>query len=457
MSKEIAVSIPAHLNQVLLKHLIREDEQEDLCFALYAPSEGKERETILVNDLILPTDGDRQIHGNVSFNEAYLKRVCAIAMQKSMGICFIHSHPFSGWQGMSSDDVIAETKLAPTVFELTNLPLVGMTVSNDGTWSARLWKHKAEGVFERNWAGVVKRVGGSLKVNFNDSIFPKSQYREEFKRTRTVYGEVHHQNISRLRIGIVGLGSVGSILAETLARMGLRHFVLIDFDKIERHNLDRQLGASAEDIGKFKVHVVERLIRTSATSEEVCVRAITSSVAHATGYQGALDCDVIFSCVDRPHARYILNHIAYAHLVPVIDGGIKVSFIKEQFENVEWQLQTITIGKPCLQCLGIYEPAEVDMERMGKLDDPTYLKGLPANHHFKNNENIFPFSTNLASMEIFQFIALTTHLGGIDFGVQRFRYAHGFISNYQHIACHDQCSFLGTIGTGDSLFCPKQE
>ncbi len=149
MSKEIAVSIPAHLNQVLLKNLIREDEQEDLCFALYAPSEGKERKTILVNNLILPTDGDRQIHGNVSFNEAYFKKICAIAMQKSMGICFIHSHPFSGWQGMSSDDVIAETKLAPTVFELTNLPLVGMTVGNDATWSARLWKHKAEGEFER--------------------------------------------------------------------------------------------------------------------------------------------------------------------------------------------------------------------------------------------------------------------------------------------------------------------
>lgn len=457
MSKEIAVSIPTPLNQILISHLIREDKQEDLCFALYVLSTGEERETVLINQLILPLDGDRQVHGNVSFNEVYLKRVCAIAMEKSMGICFMHSHPFPGWQSMSSDDVIAESKLGPTVFELTNLPLVGMTVGNDGTWSARLWKHNGEGLFERNWAGLVKCVGKNLTVNFNDKMFPGSQYREQFKRTRTVYGETHHQNVSRLRIGIVGLGSVGSILAETLARMGLRNFVLIDFDKIEPHNLDRQLGAIADDIGKNKVDVAERLIRASATSERVSVRPISSSVASAVGYQSALDCDVIFSCVDRPHARFVLNHIAYAHLIPVIDGGIKVTFIEERFENVEWQLQTITIGKPCLQCLGIYEPAEVDLERMGKLDDPTYLNGLPINHHFRNNENIFPFSANLASMEIFQFISLTTQLGGVEFGVQRFRYVHGFISNYQDITCHESCSFVEGTGTGDLFFCPKQE
>jgi molybdopterin-synthase adenylyltransferase len=454
MSKEIGVSIPSSLNQLLLNHLIRDDGQEDLCFALYIPSTGEKRETILINELIMPMDGDRQIHGNVSFNELYFKRVCAIAMEKSMGVCFLHSHPFPGWQGMSSDDVIAETKLAPTVFGLTHLPLVGMTVGNDGTWSARLWRHKGEGEFERDWAALVKSVGKNLIVNFNDDIFPRGRYREEFKRTRTVYGETHHENVSRLRIGIVGLGSVGSILAEILARMGFQHFVLIDYDKIERHNLDRQLGATVEDIGKFKVHVAERLIRNSATSEEISITAITNSVANRIGYQTALDCDVIFSCVDRPHARYVLNHIAYAHLVPVIDGGIKVSFIAERFETVEWQLQTITVGKPCLQCLGTFEPAEVDMERMGKLDDPTYLKGLPVNHHFKNNENIFPFSANLASMEIFQFIALTTQLGSIDFGIQRYRYAHSFISNYEHVTCHERCGFVEAIATGDSQFCP---
>src|SRR5690606_32872707 len=101
-------------------HLIRDDHQEDLCFALYAPSFGANRQTALINEIVLPQELDRQVHGNVSFNEVYFKRVCTLAMSKGMGICLLHSHPFPGWQSMSNDDIKAETKMAPTVESLTN-------------------------------------------------------------------------------------------------------------------------------------------------------------------------------------------------------------------------------------------------------------------------------------------------------------------------------------------------
>ena len=92
----------------------------------------------------------------------------------------------------------------------------------------------------------------------------------------------------------------------------------------------------------------------------------------------------------------------------MIDGGIKVTFKNKKFYRADWQFQTVCPDRPCLQCLKAYHPSDVALEIDGKLDDPSYLKGLPDHHPLKNNENIFPFSANLASYEIFHLMALVT-------------------------------------------------
>lgn len=166
-----------------------------------------------------------------------------------------------------------------------------------------------------------------------------------------------------------------------------------------------------------------------------------------------MDCDVIFSCVDRPRARHILNHFAYAHLIPVIDGGIDVRFKGGEFSGVDWQLQTAAPGRPCLACLKTYDPGDVATEIEGKLEDPSYLSGLPKDHRFKRNENVFPFSSNLASLEVLQLVALATGVAGIaDFGVQRYRYIPGIMEADSGRRCTTDCDMCTLIGQGDRFF-----
>jgi molybdopterin/thiamine biosynthesis adenylyltransferase len=448
-SEEFTISIPEHLNQQLKKHLIRRDYEEDLCFALYNPSNGKKRTSALLQRIILPNKDDRQRHGNVSFNPKYFKRVCQIAIKENCGIMFLHSHPGPGWQDMSSDDIKAEKNMAPTADVLTNLPLVGLTVGHDGTWSGRVWQ-EINSKYRMKWASVVKGVGSKLDAYFADTLIPKPISKAEFIRTLNVWGQKNHDVLARLRFGIVGLGSVGSNIAHMLSRMGMQKFVLIDFDEVQRHNLDRLQGATVFDIGQLKIDVANREIRKTATAANLDIVCVPYSIAEKDGYEASLDCDIIFSCVDRPRPRNILNHIAYNHLIPVVDGGIKVRFIEGEFEGVDWQLQTVGPSRPCLKCLEAYIPSEVQLEIDGKLDDPTYIDQLPDDHHLKRNENIFPFSANLASLEIFQAIALVTGMGGVtDFGVQRFRYNQGFISIYDNKKCNNGCDFPASISYGD--------
>lgn len=108
MHKEFTVAFDQKTQEVLADHLIRQDYEEDLCFALWNPSAGATRLTALLDEVVLPHYGERQRHGNVSFNKQYFERVCQVALEKNKGIAFIHSHPGSGWQGMSADDVAAE-------------------------------------------------------------------------------------------------------------------------------------------------------------------------------------------------------------------------------------------------------------------------------------------------------------------------------------------------------------
>ena len=51
----------------------------------------------------------------------------------------MHSHPTEGWQDMSHADIIAERDRIASPTNSTKMPLVGLTIGTDGSWSARFW------------------------------------------------------------------------------------------------------------------------------------------------------------------------------------------------------------------------------------------------------------------------------------------------------------------------------
>lgn len=451
--KKYSVAITEGVNDQLKKHLIREDGQEDLCFAFYKISTGRDRTTAVLNEVLWPAEDDRNVHGNVSFNPGYLDKVSAYALEKGYGIVFIHSHPFPGWQRMSNDDVDAEEMLAPRVKAVTSLPLVGMTIGSDGAWSARFWGKTASKTYERKWCETVRVVGKGLKIYYADELKAKPEFGQEFTRTISAWGISKQQDIARMKVGIVGMGSVGSLIAEGLLRTGVEDLIFIDFDTIERKNLDRLLAAGEDDIGKFKVdYQKERLLKVGLRKNQN-IEAIPYSISEEEGFKAALDCDVLFSCVDMPAPRFTMDGIAFANYIPVIDGGIDANPnpLHTNIGQARWKAHTIGPHRISMHGLGQYTPEEVSLEQSGELDDPTYIKELPKDHFIHRGENVFGFSLSLASMELQQFLSLVLQPNGVHYGPKEMDFTCGNIDFDFDNECPADCPMQSQLGKGDEF------
>ena len=455
MRSEVAAALRRHL----LQHIKRGQQQEDLCFALWKPSTGKTRTTAVLTEIVLPVANERRLHGGASFLPNYLDRVAEAAMSRNAGIALLHSHFTPGWQGMSGEDVDTERSTAPSILGETGLPLVGLTMGTDGALSGRFWTRVGRRKYERRWCGSVRVVGDDFDVTFMDELAPKPRFKEALKRTYSAWGEEKQHTLARLHCGVVGVGSVGAIVAESLARMGVETISLIDFDTVKKHNLDRLLHASVDDIGRFKVDVADEHLCKHATADDVDVRAKRKAVTRESGLRAALDCDVLFSCVDRPWPRQVLNMVAFAHHIPVVDGGVHVRVKPDgSIRGAEWGAHVAMPGRACLECLGQFDPANVTLERQGLLDDPTYIERLPEDHVLRRNENVFGFALSASGMMICQFLSLVVQPVGIgNPGVQTYHFATGMMDSDVSSGCTAECLYCEHMGTGDRFPFPVVE
>lgn len=84
---------------------------------------------------------------------------------------------------------------------------------------------------------------------------------EQFERSKLLIGEDAIQKLHNSKVAIFGIGGVGSFVVEALARAGVGNIVLIDNDTIAISNINRQIHANYESIGKYKVDEMEKRIK----------------------------------------------------------------------------------------------------------------------------------------------------------------------------------------------------
>lgn len=329
----------------------------------------------------------------------FVARVTKRAAREGFGLVFVHSHPgpeppqFS----MMDDDgeEHLEAFLRRRVPDATHTALV---VSAGGAAARVLGSDDPIRVIE---------IGVRRGVLFDGEHPQRRTPAGEYDRQVRTFGAEGQHRLSQLSVGIVGLGGTGSIVAQELVHLGVRRFMLIDPDIVERTNLNRLANAAPSDLGRPKTDVARRYIETIAPSAQV--EALVGDVMKASVATRLAEVDILFGCTDSHGSRAVLQQIAYQYLVPCIDMGSTIVVSDGLVTHVQGRVQMLAPGLPCLTCSRVLDSNEVRRDMMTAFERQTdpYILGArdPA-------PAVMSLNGTVASLAVTMLLAAVTEFGG---------------------------------------------
>lgn len=292
---------------------------EQVAFAYAAPSRFQEGQLLLVRELLpVPAEALAQGIDGVELDDEFKVKAVLRARENGLHLIEMHTHPMSrrNVRFSSLDDegqVLFQRYLG---WKLPGRSWAALVFGRDSVAGA-LWE---PGVSKPAPVDAVAVVGS--RVDTGKSLPPRLKLEHERYGRQVIFGSYERERMAVTKVGIVGLGGLGSVVAQQLAYLGSRDFVLVDDDGVETTNLNRLVGAQPADVGRFKVHVVGDHIRGIAP--HASVEAIPAGIRTHVALAALKTCDVMVGTVDNDGARALLTEFAAAFLIPYLDAASDV-------------------------------------------------------------------------------------------------------------------------------------
>ena len=142
---------------------------------------------------------------------------------------------------------------------------------------------------------------------------------EQFSRTALLLGDDGVQRLTKARVAVFGIGGVGGYAVEALARSGIGALDLVDHDTVSLSNINRQIIATHDTLGKLKVEVAKE--RIHAINPDCHVR--TFPVFFLPDTVDTFDFsqyDYVVDAIDTVTAKLLLAEKTYAAGIPLISA-----------------------------------------------------------------------------------------------------------------------------------------
>jgi hypothetical protein len=350
MNKKCRIRIAREKFNAVMDHLFPGDTDEHGAVLLAGTSRTNDQVTLHVREVHLAEEGVDYVEGKIGYralSPTFIHRLITRARDEKLAYLAVHNHGTDREVGFSHIDLQSHERGYPALLQIGRGMPVGALVFGRRSIEADVWL--SDGTRLGLDEAIV--VGSTIQRLTPSPRKYSSGAEATYDRQVRMFGKNGQVVLANCRVAILGLGGIGSLVAEYLARLGAGHFLLVDDDLVEESNLSRIVGAASSDARahRTKVAVAKRMIRQANSKADV--KLITNDAAKDSVARKIAACDYVFLAADSMRARLVFNALVHQYLVPGVQLGSKIrSDSQGTLIDVMSANRPVRPGHGCLWC-----------------------------------------------------------------------------------------------------------
>ncbi|HEY6735741.1 MAG TPA: ThiF family adenylyltransferase [Roseiarcus sp.] len=410
---------------------------------------------LVVRSVELAEPGSDYVAGTIGYralHPSFIHRHITRCRDERLAYLAVHNHDSDTSVAFSRIDMASHERGYPALRDIGRGVPIGALVFGRRAAQADIWMPDGSRLGLRE----LRVIGRSVR-----RLYPSPRSRRhvtaEHDRQILMLGPHGQAMLRDARVAVIGLGGIGSLVAEYLGRLGVGDIVLIDPDQIEDSNLSRVVGAQSADVaaGLDKVAIAARHLHE--VDDGKAVRLLADDVAKRSVSATLRDCDFLFLAADSMRARLVFNALVHQYLIPGVQLGAKVrTTATGDIDNAMSAIRDVRPGHGCLWCNQLIDPSQLAIEAKSDQErkDQAYGVGVP-------NPSVITLNAVAAAHAVNDFLfyflelhedeqpATYRHLHAIGPGAAR-------VTPRRDPTCRD-CSAAGRFGRGDALPLPGSD
>lgn len=383
MSHTCQLRMTQEMYDKLVAHLFPGDGDEHGAVIHAGLLETKDGPVLTARDLILAVEGRDWVPGTRGYRKLlapFISKQVRCCRDERLVYLAVHNHLGTDRVAFSDVDIESHERGFPALLDLIDGMPVGSLVFAQNAVAGDIWlPGKSRLQIDR------MVVVGSRRTELRPAPSSlRKAFDLRFDRQVRMFGASGQGILARSKVAIIGLGGVGSILAELLGRLGVGSFVLVDPDRIQPSNLPRLVNATGWDamtwlvapgrpewmrrlgtsLSTRKIDLARRVI--SRANRKATIDLHFTSMEEKAVVEALKTCDYVFLAADGHRARRLFNALVHQYLVPGVQLGTRIQTNDETGEvvNIHTSARLVTPECGCLLCNQAISPQRLRDESM---------------------------------------------------------------------------------------------